>query len=245
MCRFPIYFIVSYQFNRRIQIAKYLNNNTSSTCKQHLQNEDKNQQDETNLFEKFYGQVTLLLWIWEFIKSCLNARDLLGVEQEGRLSTNTHKKLKVNNHFYSVEAITKDERKLKITYHREWCLQTASKNSFKFDKSFSIAINWLEVQGNLRLYVEIKIRIISRLNCQKIALSKILPKWPRNWTFSASRSPIFVRPSLDAMRSSQNRLRSDWERVWYTSDIHRGQTSEAVFVFLFREKSFTLTWKHQ
>ena len=22
------------------------------------------------------------------------------------------------------------------------------------------------------------------------------------------------RPSLDAMRSSQNRLRSDWERVW-------------------------------
>ena len=26
-------------------------------------------------------------------------------------------------------------------------------------------------------------------------------------------SPIFVRPSLDAMRSSQNRLRSDWERV--------------------------------
>ena len=27
--------------------------------------------------------------------------------------------------------------------------------------------------------------------------------------------------------------------------IHRGQTSEDVFVFLFREKSFTLTWKHQ
>ena len=33
------------------------------------------------------------------------------------------------------------------------------------------------------------------------------------------RSPIFVRPSLDAMRSSQNRLRSDWERVWLTSII--------------------------
>ena len=29
----------------------------------------------------------------------------------------------------------------------------------------------------------------------------------------SSRSPIFVRSSLDAMRSSQNRLRSDWERV--------------------------------
>ena len=27
--------------------------------------------------------------------------------------------------------------------------------------------------------------------------------------------------------------------------VHRGQTSEAVFVFLFREKSFTLTWKHR
>ena len=27
--------------------------------------------------------------------------------------------------------------------------------------------------------------------------------------------------------------------------FHRGQTSEAVFIFLFREKSFTLTWKHQ
>ena len=28
-------------------------------------------------------------------------------------------------------------------------------------------------------------------------------------------SPIFVRPSFDATRSSQDRLRSDWERVWY------------------------------
>lgn len=144
MCRFPIYFIVSYQFNRRIQIAKYLNNNTSSTCKQHLQKDDKNQQDETNLFEKFYGQVALLLWMWEFIKSCLNARDLLGVEQERRLSTNTHKKLKVNNHFYSVEAITKDERKLKITYHREWCLQRTRLNSINHFPSLSIDLRFKE-----------------------------------------------------------------------------------------------------
>ena len=36
--------------------------------------------------------------------------------------------------------------------------------------------------------------------------------------FKSRKSPIFVRPSLDAMRSSQNRLRSDWERVcaWVT-----------------------------
>ncbi len=38
-------------------------------------------------------------------------------------------------------------------------------------------------------------------------------KLTRNQTFSASRSPIFVRPSLDAMRSCQIRLRSDWEWV--------------------------------
>ena len=81
------------------------------------------------------------------------------------------------------------------------------------ENSLSIVVDWLNVQGNLHLHVEIKLRIITRLNCQKIALSKILANWPRNWTFSASRSPIFVRPSLDAMRSSQNRLRSDWERV--------------------------------
>ena len=63
----------------------------AAKIKQHLQNDDK--QDETNLFEKFYGQVALFLWMWEFIESCLNARDLLGVEQERRLSTITHKKI--------------------------------------------------------------------------------------------------------------------------------------------------------
>ena len=35
------------------------------------------------------------------------------------------------------------------------------------------------------------------------------------------------------------------EREKRGGGVHRGQTYEAVFVFLFRKKSFTLTWKHQ
>ena len=71
------------------------------------------------------------------VKSCLKERDLLGVEQEGRLSINT-KKLKGNNHFYAVEAITKDERKFKSFVPSR---VMSSKDSFKFDKSLSIVVD--------------------------------------------------------------------------------------------------------
>ena len=57
-------------------------------------------------------------------------------------------------------------------------------------------------------------------------------------------SPIFVRPSLDAMRSSQNRLRSDWNesgkkarcnlipRVFSFSNMaaYEGLTKRRVFI---------------
>ena len=33
-----------------------------------------------------------------------------------------------------------------------------------------------------------------------------------------AKEKIFVRPSLDATRPSQNRLRSDWERVWSSGE---------------------------
>ena len=74
------------------------------------------------------------------VKPCLKERDLLGVEQEGRLSTINTKKLKRNNHFYAVEAITKDERLRKFKSFVPSGVMS-SKDSFKFDKSLSIVVD--------------------------------------------------------------------------------------------------------
>ena len=71
------------------------------------------------------------------VKSCLKDRDLLDVEQEGRFSIKT-KKLKGNNHFYAVEAITKDDRKFKSFVPSR---VISSKDSFKFDKSLSVVVD--------------------------------------------------------------------------------------------------------
>ena len=86
----------------------------------------------------------------------------------------------------------------------------SSKISFKFGKSFSI--------GNLHLYI-----VLSKQNTPVQDIGKL--------------AKIFVQPSLDALCSSQNRLRSNWKRICdegvYTECVQFNFSNAAKYFKLF------------